>query len=137
MRLIVVDLGLLFLRLSIGCLMLFGHGLDKLLNFSEKSGAFPDPLGIGSTTSLALAVMAEALCSILLAAGLLTRIVVIPLISTMAVAAIFVHATDPWKIKELAVVYLAAFITLFITGGGRFSLDRIFWNRWRKGKTTD
>ena len=132
MRSIVVDLGLLVLRISMGCLMLFGHGMDKLLNFTDKAEAFPDPLGIGSTTSLVLAVLAEFGCSLLLAAGLLTRIAVLPLIATMTVAALLVHADDPWKTKELAVVYLAVFSALLITGGGRFALDRLLWNRWRK-----
>ena len=39
--------------------MLYAHGWPKLASFSEKSGGFPDPLGIGSPASLTLAVFAD------------------------------------------------------------------------------
>src|SRR2546421_9730005 len=68
-----VDAGLLVLRVWLGLSLLLLHGLDKLTGFSQMSGKFPDPLGIGSPTSLALALIAEGICSLLLALGLFTR----------------------------------------------------------------
>ncbi len=117
------DLGLLLLRLCAGIGMVGAHGWPKLSRFAELSGGFADPLGVGSTTSLALAIFAEVGCGMLLAVGLGTRLAAIPLAFTMAIAAFVVHAGDPWARKELALAYLVIYVALALTGAGRFSID--------------
>jgi len=120
------DVGLLLLRLVAGCSLAFGHGLGKLGRMTSGNFEFADPLGIGAVPSLILATLAELVCSIAVAAGLWTRWAAIPPAVTMAVAALVVHAADPWGRKELAVLYLAAFGALVFTGGGRFALDALW-----------
>ena len=39
------SLGLLLLRVSVGGMMLLGHGWGKLTSFAERSSSFPDPFG--------------------------------------------------------------------------------------------
>jgi putative oxidoreductase len=117
------NLGLLVLRLGLGGFMFFGHGWDKLMNFSVKSSQFPDLLGIGSTGSLALATFAEFFCSLALILGLGTRLSAIPLIVTMFVAAFVAHADDPFQRKELALLYMSGFTAVFFLGAGGLSLD--------------
>jgi len=128
----VQSLGLLILRVSFGTMMLAGHGLPKLLEFSSRASSFPDLIGVGSYFSLVLAIAAEFFCSVLLILGIGTRLAVLPLIVTMLVAATMFHGADPWAKKELAVCYLSAFIVIFICGGGGISLDRLLW-RWMRG----
>lgn len=118
-----VDLILLLLRLAFGGMMLFGHGLPKLLTFAEKSQTFSDPLGVGSQMSLVMAIFAEVFCSAAVVLGVMTRYAAIPLVVTMAVAAGLVHAEDPWQKKELAICFGVAFVCLIVAGGGRFALD--------------
>jgi putative oxidoreductase len=60
----------------------------------------------------------------LLILGLGTRLAAMPLAFTMMVALFVVHAEDPWKVKELAAVYLGVYLALILTGPGDFSLDR-------------
>lgn len=122
-----VALGLLIMRVYAGTFIAAFHGWDKLSNFSEKVDAFADPLGVGATTSLALAIFAEFFCGIGLILGLMTRLATIPLITTMLVAAFIVHGADPWPKKEFALVYLIPFVTLLFTGPGPFSLDALIW----------
>jgi putative oxidoreductase len=119
------DAGLLVLRLWLGLSLLLLHGWRKLTGFSEMSGKFPDPLGVGSPMSLAMAVFGEVICALLVALGLFTRGAAAVLAITMATAFFLVHKgvlSGP-NSGELAFVYLAGWITLFITGAGRFSLD--------------
>jgi putative oxidoreductase len=120
-----VDLGLLALRLWLGLTMLLNHGLEKLTHFHEKAGSFPDPLGIGSTASLGLAVFAEVVAAALLAAGLFTRFAALVLTINLTVAFLMVHklALSGAHSGELAFVYLAGFVALFLAGGGRYSMD--------------
>jgi len=122
------DLGLLFLRVSIGAFMLLGHGWPKLANFAAKSAHFPDPLGVGNSLSLSLAIVGEVLAPLLIILGLFTRLATVPLIITMVVAAVVVHGGDPWAKKEFALLYALPAIALLFTGGGRYSLDA----RWRQ-----
>jgi putative oxidoreductase len=121
------SVGLLVLRIGAGLLLMSLHGWSKLKGFGEMSGGFPDPLGIGPTASLTLVVFAEFFCSILVVLGLFTRLTVIPPIIAMAVAAFVFHADDPWAKKELALLYLAPFVTLLLCGGGKLSLDGLIW----------
>lgn len=130
------SVGLLILRVAFGSLMLV-HGLQKLSGFSAMADKFPDPLGMGSQFALIGAISAEVGCSILLIAGLLTRVAVVPLAFTMIVALFMVHANDEWKVKELAAVYLAAYIPLIFTGAGTFSLDYLIFGRKEPVGTTN
>jgi len=109
--------------------MLLAHGWGQLSGFSEMSGAFPDPLGLGSAASLGLMVFAEVFCSLGLIVGLATRPAAMPLAIGMAVAAFVQHASDPWQKKELAVVYLVVYIAIACTGAGRWSLDHLIARR--------
>lgn len=108
-------------------MMLIGHGIPKALEFSEKAAHFPDPLGVGSTASLSLAIFGEVVGSALLIVGLVTRGAAVPFVITMLVAAVVVHAGDPWAQKELALLYAVAGLALMGTGAGRFSVDRLLW----------
>jgi putative oxidoreductase len=117
-----LSVGLLILRVSLGGLMLV-HGIPKLMGFSAMAEKFPDPLGMGSQLSLISAIGAEIGCAVLLIVGLGTRFAAIPLAFTMFVALFFVHGSDPWKVKELAAVYLCGYLALIFTGGGAFAID--------------
>jgi len=115
--------GVLLLRLLFGFGMAFGHGWGKLMSFSDKMDSFPDPLGIGSAASLAGAVFAEVVCGILVGLGLFTRLALVPLIFTMAIAVFVVHGNDPFSGKEMALLYLVPYVVLFLTGPGKYSID--------------
>lgn len=123
------DIGLLILRVGLGAFILIGHGWGKLAGFGELAGNFPDPIGLGSTASLVLAIFAEVLCALLIIIGLGTRFAAAPLLVTMLVAAFVVHADDPWNKKEFALLYAIPFLTLLFTGGGRFALDGLIERR--------
>ena len=135
-----LDIGLLAGRVGFGLFMAFGHGLGKLQNYSAYSANFPDPLGVGSELSMALAIFAELFCGILLALGAFTRIAASQLIVTMGVAAFLVHASHPLfaapgqPSKEFALVYFIGFLTLILTGPGRFSIDRLITNKLKAKK---
>jgi putative oxidoreductase len=117
------DAGLLIARLGISALMLT-HGIPKLLMLlSGDTANFPSVMGLSAGISLGLAVFAEVVCSVLLLAGFATRLSVIPLIVTMLVAVFFIHAADPFSVKESALHYLLVYAALFFTGSGKYSLD--------------
>jgi putative oxidoreductase len=118
-----VDWGVLILRVGISLCMLT-HGLPKLTKLLNGDFAFADPIGVGEGTSLVMAVSAEVLCSLLLILGLASRLVLIPLIFTMIVAMFVIHAADPFDVKEHSLLFLIPYITLYLTGPGRFSLDK-------------
>lgn len=122
-RITLVDFGLLVLRLGMGGTMAFSHGLDKLIHFDQYSAQFMDFLGLGMKVSLALAVFAEFFCSLAVILGLFTRLATLPLIITMLVAAFIALDGQPWDKKEMAVLYLIPWLTLFFAGPGRLSLD--------------
>nr|WP_320023764.1 DoxX family protein [uncultured Draconibacterium sp.] len=118
-----VHFSLLLLRLTTGGFMLT-HGYSKLQHLLAGEMQFGDPLGLGPEVSLVLAVFAEFFCSILIMLGFGTRLAVIPLIVTMAVAAFIVHAADPFGRKEMALLYLVGYVILLLTGSGKISVDR-------------
>ena len=105
--------------------MMMVHGWSKAESYGERAATFPDPLGVGHETSLALAIFGELVCAALLLPGLATRLAAIPYAFTMVVAGLIVHAGDPWERKELALLYLVVGVVILIAGPGRLSLDAV------------
>jgi putative oxidoreductase len=132
------SLGLLVLRLWFGLTMLLHHGLDKLIKFNDLSSSFPDPMGVGHATSLALTVFAEVVAAGLLAVGLLTRFAALVLAFEMAVAFIEVHkmTLGGQMPGEFAFIYFGGYLTLFLAGGGKISLDKLIFGKsgWGQSK---
>lgn len=125
------DWASLLLRLVFGGLMAINHGWPKFQNFAEKSATFADPLGVGTSASLSLTILAELFCALLLILGAGTRLVLIPLAFAMLVAVFSVHLNDPLAKKELGLLYLFAYTGIFLMGSGRFSVDS--WLARRRG----
>ena len=127
------DVGLLFARVAIGLAMLLGHGLPKIQNFAVVSEKFPALFGMSSSVNLSLAIFAELFCSLLLILGVGTRFALFQLMATMSVAIYAqiilwkqtVFAKPGEASAEMAMLYLIIYISLFILGPGRLSLDHI------------
>lgn len=114
----------LVIRILFGLLFL-SHGYTKLMLHASMADLFADPIGLGSIISFWMVVFAEVVCSFALIFGILQRMVLIPMIITMAVAFFVVHGGDAFAARELSFVYLIVFIILYITGPGEFSFDSI------------
>ncbi|NNE27577.1 MAG: DoxX family protein [Saprospiraceae bacterium] len=123
------DITALILRLGFGLNMIFGHGLGKFLKlFSGAEIKFPSILGLSPTLGLSLAVLGEFIACIFIILGYKTKYAVVFSIVTMAVAAFIAHGDDPWfsrggSSKEMAVLYLIGFVSIYFIGSGKFSLD--------------
>lgn len=123
---------LLFVRLFFGVLF-FMHGLDKMTNFNALSENYPSVLGLGSYATLMVSIFCEFACSLFLMSGLMTRIVLIPMMTAMAVAFFDIH-DGMMPEGELALIYLIVFLVLFMTGPGRYSVDYLIDKKANKDK---
>ena len=145
------SLGLLVLRIGVGGFMAT-HGWGKAqMVLDGKFSDFGDPIGLGSGLSLVLVAGAEFVCALMVVVGAATRFAAIPPIIAMGVAAFVAHGADPWTMgeaarlfmakeaehwgsKEPALLFLLGFLTLALTGAGRFSLDAVLGPRLAKRK---
>ncbi len=117
------NIGLALLRFAPSA-MLLTHGTPKFQKLISGNFEFGDPIGIGATPSLFLAVIGEFVCPILIIIGFKTRWMAVPPAITMLVAGFIVHATDPFGTKEKAFLFLTFFILIIILGPGKFSIDK-------------
>ncbi|HEY3762607.1 MAG TPA: DoxX family protein [Verrucomicrobiae bacterium] len=128
---VTTNLGLLVLRLWFGLTMCLHHGVDKIHSWDKNAPIWLDPFHVGHQASYAMTIFAEAICSFLLALGLVTRFAALVLIINMTVAFTMVHKED-LKAGELAYVYLGVFVVLFVAGAGKFSLDKALFGKGGK-----
>src|SRR5690625_1964926 len=117
------QLSILILRIGAGGLLLT-HGIPKLLRVLDGNFGFADPIGLGPELSLILVIFAEVFCAAFVIIGLWTRPALIALIINMVVITFIAHADDPFSSKELQMFFLVAWITLFLSGPGIYSLDQ-------------
>lgn len=124
--------GILALRIMIGLMMLFGHGISKIQNFTALKDDFKVPNFdfMSPTVNLIACIGAEVGASILIILGVATRPAAFLLGFNMVVAAFAVHGAAPWFMgpgvpvaKEPALLYLIPMIVIILTGAGAFSLD--------------
>ena len=146
------SIGLLVLRVGFGAYVA-SHGIGKLhLVLDGKLDQFADPIGLGTGTSLVLVTLAEFFGGLAVIIGVATRFSAAAIAFSMAVAAFFVHGSDPWTAeeaarrmmageatslasKEPALLYGIAFLALVFTGAGRISLDAVLCRWWRSRRS--
>jgi len=121
------DLGLLLLRVLV-CLNLFiKHGWEKLFDFNGVVALVPDILHIGVPLTIALALIGDSICSVLIMLGLATRWACMYSFAVIFVAMIwknhFLYLGHNGDHVELMLLYLSALLAIFIMGPGRYSLD--------------
>jgi putative oxidoreductase len=133
----------LILRVTLG-LVMFPHGAQKLLGwfgglgFDGTIGLFTQKMGVPWLIAF-LVIIGESFVSLALLAGLLTRFVAASLAVIMLGAITMVHMPNGffmnWFAQQkgegyeyhLLVIGIAA--ALLVTGGGRWSVDRVVSER--------
>ena len=132
------DLAPLLIRVPVGIIFI-AHGLDKWLGTFHPVG-FPATLQ-GFTqmgmpfplVSATLATFGELIGGILVLLGLMTPVGAFLIAATMAVATFVVHIGGGLFAQdggfEYSLTLLAASISLFISGPGKYSLDALLWSK--------
>lgn len=117
------DLGLLFLRLTGALLLLYVHGLPKIINFAGELAHIDDPLHVGRAFTLGFAIFAEVLCPVLIIPGILTRLASSVVLVLLAVSMFLVHAD--WSVAEgqFGWLLMIVFGSIALMGAGSYSLD--------------
>ena len=139
------SLGLLFLRIGTGLILMIGHGIGKIEKFEMLKDKFPVPdffpLSLMSPFfSLCATIGAEVGCAALLILGLATRPAAFIIAFTMVVAAFNIHASGPWFLggepgpKEPALLYLIPAIAILLAGAGSYSADAGIFKEGRRRK---
>ena len=117
------NFAILIQRIVTGLLLLIGHGLPKISNFTELSGTFFDPLRVGHRNSLILVILSELFSSMLLVLGLFTRIVAFIIVFELMIVVFVFHHGQALKNLELPAMFLTSVFTIMIVGPGRVSVD--------------
>lgn len=129
--------GIFVLRVSLGLMMMLGHGIDKVQGFSTKKDQFPVPdlfplKYMTPPISMMATIGAEVIAAALLILGLATRPAAFIFAFTMVIAAFQVHGGDPFLVKEKALLYLVGAVTVLLTGAGSWSLDATLFKEKRR-----
>ena len=120
------NIALLILRLVFAGSMIYGHGLGKLNKLISGDLSFGNPIGIGEAPTLILAVFSEFFAPIFILIGFKTKFFSFFPAATMFVAVFIVHMGDPFGRVEKALLFLAVFSVLMLTGPGKYSIDKKF-----------
>jgi putative oxidoreductase len=118
------DLGILLLRLVFGGLFTW-HGYDALNHYKLYLSMSQSTIGLGAAFEFNLVVFSQFICGLMIVAGLLTRLAVIPIFISMAVAFFVAHKGQAFMMKELPFAYLLLSLPVFVLGSGRYSLHRL------------
>ena len=117
------NLALAILRIGASA-MLLTHGIPKIQMLFADTISFPDPLGVGVSISLTLAVIGEAIAPLFILVGFRTKLASVIAMITMLVAGLIHHSNDPFATKEKAFLFALIFLVVFLAGPGKYSIDK-------------
>lgn len=126
------DLGPLLIRLTLGVVFV-AAGSGKLDDLDRVTHFFTELGIVAPRLSAVLVACTECFGGAAVTIGLATRVAALPLAMTMVVAILTALLPDVSSALELAalseVAYLAMFLSLAMTGPGRWSVDHLLLER--------
>lgn len=129
------DKATLFLRLFIGAI-LFTQAITKSQQYPFLEGEYPSIGGLSAAEVVSLVGVVEVVAGVMITVGFLTRLTAAVMAVVMLGAALLFFPHQSFDEGELKVVYAGIYITLLISGGGRYSLDATLlplWSKRRRG----
>lgn len=118
-----VSLGLLFLRLIGGTLLILGRSWTWAAAIDAHGVRFDAPFGVGGEFSWILTVFSECFCTILVMLGIFTKFTAVPPLIVMLVLALMLPGGTAWSAREVYLLYALPFFVLTFTGPGDYSID--------------
>lgn len=117
------NIALLLFRVIVSGALIYGHGYGKFMRLLDGNVWGRTHLFFSEEITFAMITFAEFFCSIFIILGLGTRFFCVPLIYAFLVIVFDVHIEDPFTKMEKGVLFLTSFITIFLMGPGKISLD--------------
>lgn len=134
------DSGMLILRAGVGFIFIFIHGLSKITGGPElwsKLGKSMSNFGINFYPEFwgFMSAVTEFFVPMLIIAGFLFRPAALLLAFNMLVATtVHLKNLDPWGKIAYPMLLIILFISMFLTGPGKYSLDEYFKRRRSKNE---
>lgn len=118
------DVAILFLRLFIGGVMLL-HIVGKMQVYDNILLTYHRILGLDAATSFAVITILEGLFAAMIILGVATRFAsaMMLIVVAMSIAEALLNDTPDVATAKLNFVYMGIYITLLISGGGRYAFN--------------
>lgn len=118
------DVAILFLRLFIGGVMLL-HIVGKMQSYDNILLTYHRILGLDAATSFAVITILEGLFAVMIILGVATRFAsaMMLIVVAMSIAEALLNDTPDVATAKLNFVYMGIYITLLISGGGRYAFN--------------
>ena len=118
------DVAILFLRLFIGGVMVL-HIVGKMQAYDNILLTYHRILGLDATTSFAVITILEGLFAAMIILGVATRFAsaMMLIVVAMSIAEALLAETPDVVTAKLNFVYMGIYITLLISGGGRYAFN--------------
>lgn len=118
------DVAILFLRLFIGGVMLL-HIVGKMQAYDNILLTYHRILGLDAATSFAVITILEGLFAAMIILGVATRFAsaMMLIVVAMSIAEALLNDTLDVATAKLNFVYMGIYITLLISGGGRYAFN--------------
>lgn len=118
------DVAILFLRLFIGGVMLL-HIVGKMQSYDNILLTYHRILGLDAATSFAVITILEGLFAAMIILGVATRFAsaMMLIVVAMSIAEALLNEMPNVAMAKLNFVYMGIYITLLISGGGRYAFN--------------
>lgn len=118
------DVAILFLRLFIGGVMLL-HIVGKMQVYDNILLTYHRILGLDAATSFAVITILEGLFAAMIILGVATRFAsaMMLIVVAMSIAEALLNDTPDVATAKLNFVYMGIYITLLVSGGGRYAFN--------------
>lgn len=118
-----VSLGLFFLRMIGGGLLIYGRAPAWLSMLKGRGTPFADPFGAHGEFQWFLTAFTELFCPIFFMLGVLTRFTAFPPMVAMLVLGLALPQGTAWSVREAYFLLALPFFTVTFTGPGDYSFD--------------
>lgn len=117
-----IDRAILFLRLFVGVLIAL-HIIDKLQTYNFVLTGYPALLFDSSWATFVIFTLLEAVFAVMIILGYGTRFASFIMALGMFVEIFIIYPSLGWLGVERQILYIGIYVTLVLSGGGRYSLE--------------